>query len=54
MMTKPIIIELSEIKSPATHCKDLLKPKVARAKRLNEEQKSILEAYSKFKKKYVH
>ena len=51
MMTKPIIIELSEIKSPVNHCTDILKPKIAKAKRLPDEQKNILETYGKFREK---
>ena len=52
-MMKPIVIELSEINEPADHCKNILKPKVAKAKRLTEKQKMMTQAYKRFCEKYV-
>ncbi len=50
MLTKPIIIELSKINDPETQYRDILKPKVAKAKRLTEKEKHIMEVYKRFQK----
>ena len=52
MLTKPIIIEISEIHPGERSCTDLLKPKVAKAKRLTERQKDIIEVYKRFQQKH--
>ena len=54
MMNRPIIIELNEIKGPDKGCSDILKPKVAKAKRLTDRQRDIIEVYKRFQNKYVH
>ncbi|MCM8527220.1 MAG: hypothetical protein NE327_11935 [Lentisphaeraceae bacterium] len=51
MLTKPIIIELTEIKGPSNRVEGILKPKVAKAKRLTEREIEILTIYKKFQNK---
>lgn len=53
MISKPIIIELTEIKQTQVFPDDILKPKVAKAKRLSEKQIKIMSAYQRFKEKHV-
>ena len=51
MLTKPIIIELSKIQEPETYFNRILKPKVAKAKRLSQKQLETIQAYKSFQKK---
>ena len=50
MLTKPIIIELSKINEPETYCKYILKPKIAKAKRLSESDLENIQAQKGFHK----
>ncbi|MCM8539912.1 MAG: hypothetical protein NE328_06505 [Lentisphaeraceae bacterium] len=51
MLTKPIIIELTEIKTPSSKVEGILKPKVAKARRLSERQREIINTYKRFQEK---
>lgn len=53
MLTKPVIIELTEISSSELKPENILKPKVAKAKRMSERQMKIISAYKKFQEKHV-
>lgn len=53
MISRPIIIELTEVKGSPLVIDEILKPKVAKAKRLSEKQIKIISVYKKFQKKHA-
>ena len=52
-MKSPVIIELYEVEEQHVEIENLLKPKVAPAKRMSEKQLKMIEAYKLFQEKYV-
>ena len=53
MISRPIVIELTEVKETPVFIEEILKPKVAKAKRLSERQMKIISVYKKFQEKYT-